>query len=138
MIDPWHIVMQGLCEKLTPEDCLGLMYDSDYVRDIFYFERDNELENIECARKETPEAYSIYEQIKTSLEVAKIKDGFQIIDDKNYSQFAQTLGSFKYNGKEYNLLDVVRPITKKRKASGRIIEVRPNTPSPSQQKNFRR
>ena len=132
MIDPLHIVMQGLCEKLTPEDCDELMNDFYIAAAAFKCAKANDHERMELCKKSFPDAYSIYEQVKKSLEVAKIKDCYQIIDHKNYKQFAQTLGNFKYKGKEYNLLDVVRPITQKRDAFGRITEVRVNTFSPLQ------
>ena len=127
MFDPLHIVMQGVSKKLTYEDCLSIANDFCEAQDIFYYEKCSDLESIKWAKKEAPEAYSIYKQMKECLETAEIKDCYQTIDDTNYSRFAQTLGNFKYKGKEYNLLDVVRPITQKRDAFGRIKEVRVNT-----------
>ncbi len=131
MIDPLHIVMQGLCEKVTPKDCEKLISDFAIAEVVFTCAKANNYERIELRKKSIPDAYSIYEQVKKSLEVANIKDCYQIIDHKNYKQFAQTLGNFKYNGKEYNLLDVVRPITQKRDKFGNIEEIRSNTFSPS-------
>lgn len=122
MIDPLHIVMQGLCEKVTPKDCKKLMSDFGIAEVAFKYANDHE--RMELCKKKFPDAYSIYEQVKKSLEVANIKDCYQMIDHKNYKQFAQTLGNFKYKGKEYNLLDAVRPITHKRDAFGGITEVR--------------
>lgn len=127
MIDPLHIVMQGLCEKLTPEDCNGLSSNFDIVEVFFECEKENDLKRMAIGKEEFPESYSIYKQIKKSLEIAGIKDCNQVIDNKNYKQFAQTLESFKYKGKDYNLLDVVRPITQKRDVFGRITEERVNT-----------
>lgn len=132
-IDPLHIVMQGLCEKLTPKDCGKLMKDFHIAEVAFKIAKDNDHERMELCKKSFPDAYSIYEQVKKSLEVANIKDCYQIIDHKNYKQFAQTLGNFKYKGKEYNLLDAVRPITQKRNVFGSITEVRVNIFSPLQQ-----
>ena len=131
MIDPLHIVMQGLCEKLTPEDCNGLSSNFHFVEAFFECEKENNLERMAIGQENFPESYSIYKQIKKSLEIAGIKDCYQIIDYKNYKQFAQTLGNFKYKGKDYNLLDVVRPITQKRDVFGNIKEIRSNTFSPS-------
>ena len=123
--------MQGLCEKLTPEDCKGLSSNFYNAEILFKFEKENDLKRMAYGQEEFPESYSIYKQIKKSLEIAEIKDCYQIIDNKNYKQFAQTLESFKYKGKDYNLLDVVRPITQKRDVFGNIEEIRSNTFSPS-------
>ena len=131
MIDPLHIVMQGLCEKLTSEDCNGLSSNFHLVEAFFECEKENNLERMAIGQENFPESYSIYKQIKKSLEIAGIKDCYQVIDNKNYKQFAQTLESFKYKGKDYNLLDVVRPITQKRDVFGNIEEIRSNTFSPS-------
>lgn len=132
MSDPLHIVMQGLCQKLDSNDCKKLMEDFDNVQITFEHDKNNDLKSIEFCREEYPEAYSIYKQIKNSLETAEIKDCHQTIDAKNYARFVQSLGRFKYNGKEYNLIDVVRPITQKRDYFGRITEIRSNAFSPSQ------
>ena len=133
MLDPLHIVMQGLYQKLDPKDCKKLMQDFHLAKKTFDHDRDNNREMIEFCKEEYPEAYSIYKQVKNSLEVAKIKDCYQNIDAKNYASFVQTLECFEYNGKKYNLLDVVRPITQKRDAFGRITEKRTNTFSAPQQ-----
>jgi len=132
MPDPLHIVMQGLCQKLDPKDCKKLMNDFELAKYTFKFNKENNLERIEFCREKFPEVYSIYMQVKGSLEVAEIKDCDQIIDARNYTKFVQTLGSFKYNGKEYNLIDVARPITQKKDVFGRITEIRSNASSPSQ------
>ena len=86
MIDPLHIVMQGLCEKVTPKDCEKLISDFAIAEVVFTCAKANNYERIELRKKSIPDAYSIYEQVKKSLEVANIKDCYQIIDHKNYKQ----------------------------------------------------
>lgn len=133
MTDPLHIIMQGLCEKLSPDDCkklVGHFYNADKYLE---WDKDNNLEYLNLCQKKCSEAYSIYKQVKKCLEKAEIKDGLQIIDADNYAGFVQTLGNFKYNGKEYNLLDTVKPITQKRNLMGVITETRPNATSSIQQ-----
>lgn len=125
-IDPLHIIMQGLCKKLDSKDYKKLMSDFNNAQYIFKFAKDNDIERIEDSRKECPEAYSIYTQVKKCLEASEIKDCNNTIEGKDYKRFIQSLESFKYNGKEYNLLDAVRPITQKRNVFGEIIAKRPN------------
>lgn len=134
-VDSIHIIMQALCKKLSPEDCKKLMHDFTVADKTLKGDEVNDLKKVEFCRKSFPEAYSIYEQVKNNLKIAEIKDCYQIIDAKNYARFIQTLGNFKYNGKEYNLLDVVKPITQKRDIFGEITEIRPNTILPAQQIN---
>jgi hypothetical protein len=133
LVDPLHIIMQGLTKKLDPKDCYELMDDFHNAQTTLKHDKNNNIENIEYCRQEYPGAYLIYKQVKNCLKVAEIDDYSQIIDAKNYEKFVQTLGSFEYKGKKYNLLDAVRPITQKRNRFAKIIEVRPNTVSPSRQ-----
>ncbi len=123
-IDALHIIMQGLCKKLTPRDCKKLMSDFNNAQYIFNFAKDNCVEGIERSKEKCPEAYSIYTQVKKCLEKSEIKDCDQPIEGKNYKRFIQSLGSFEYNGREHNLIDVVRPIMRKRDVFGNVTEER--------------
>ena len=133
-IDPLHIVMQGLCKKVSPNDCKKLMTDFGCAEKFFNSAHNNKLELVELAREKFPEAYSIYKQVEKCLETAEIKDCYQVIDGKNYAKFTKTLGNIKYKGKEYNLQNVVTPITQKRDIMGDIIEIRSNASSLQPQK----
>lgn len=123
-IDPLHIVMQGLCKKLDLKDCEHVSTDFMVAEMIFVHEKENNYELMEFGMTKYPESYSVYDQVKKCLEISEIKDCSQKIDNKNYEKFVQTLGSFKYKGREYNLLDVVRPIKQKRNPLGVITEMR--------------
>ena len=90
------------------------MSDFNNAQYIFNFAKDNCVEGIERSKEKCPEAYSIYTQVKKCLEKSEIKDCDQPIEGKNYKRFIQSLGSFEYNGREHNLIDVVRPIMRKR------------------------
>lgn len=107
MVDPLHIIMQGLCRKLSPGDCLDCIENFAFA-------------DIMCRRDDVPEkyredeAYSIYKQAKECIKKAGIEDCNQAIDGDKYEKFIKTLDKFQYRGKEYNLQDVVCPIRVKR------------------------